>query len=535
MNLNYTNTKKYALILLFTFFVSIISYAQEVTVDSLAIQYSESITQKGLKEHLEILASDEYEGRETGEKGQYMAAEYIANYFSSLTISPAIGDTSYFQQVPMERIYPDNVRMTWNESSFTFGDDFYYFRGFSDKKLKGEEIVFAGYGIEEDHYNDYDGIDVEGKVILILDDEPVDKSGNSIITGTEEPSGWIMNWRTKLMHAKSKGAVAVLVIDTEFDNNLEQMESRISNPSIMLASADQKDRILPNFYISEQFANQLLGTAKKDVQKLTKKITKKKKPQSFEIKGDFILEMNRKREPFLSENVIGVIEGSEHPDEYIVLSGHYDHLGIRGEDIYNGADDNGSGTVSVMMMANAFAQAVENGHQPKRSVVFALWTGEEKGLLGSTYYSDNPVYPLEQTVSNLNIDMIGRVDDIYAEKENQNYMYLIGANRLSSELHEISVQANSLYTNLTLDFTYNDPEDPNRLYYRSDHYNFAKHGIPSIFYFNGMHEDYHKPTDTFEKIDFELMKLRSQLVFFTAWELLNRKDRIVVDVELEVE
>jgi hypothetical protein len=228
-----------------------------------------------------------------------------------------------------------------------------------------------------------------------------------------------------------------------------------------------------------------------------------------------------------SENVVAFIQGSERPDEIIVISAHYDHVGKTDEEIYNGADDDGSGTVAIMKIAEAFQQATESGHGPKRSILFLHVTGEEKGLLGSKYYVNHPIFPLANTVANLNIDMIGRVDE--AHINNPNFVYLIGSDKLSTELHEISEEINSKFTNLTLDYTYNDDNDPNRFYYRSDHYNFAKNNIPIIFYFNGTHEDYHQPSDTPDKINYEVLTQRTLLVYYTAWELANRNERIVVD------
>ncbi len=228
-----------------------------------------------------------------------------------------------------------------------------------------------------------------------------------------------------------------------------------------------------------------------------------------------------------SENVIAYIKGSSKPEEIIVISAHYDHLGIKKEEIYNGADDNGSGTIAIIEIAQAFQKAVEDGYKPKRSIVFLHLTGEERGLLGSKYYTNFPIFPLENTVTNLNIDMIGRVDD--AHKDNPNYIYIIGSNFLSTELHNISEKVNSEFTNLTFDYKFNTDDDPNRYYYRSDHYNFAKNNIPVIFYFNGVHQDYHKPSDTPDKINYDLLAKRAQLIFLTAWELANRKDRVIVD------
>lgn len=228
-----------------------------------------------------------------------------------------------------------------------------------------------------------------------------------------------------------------------------------------------------------------------------------------------------------SENVLAFIEGSEKPEEIIVISAHLDHLGVRYGEIYNGADDNGSGTVAILKIAEAFQKAKESENGPKRSILFLHVTGEEKGLLGSKYYVNNPIFPLKNTITNLNIDMIGRVDD--AHEGNPNYVYLIGSDKLSTELHQISEDINAKFTNINLDYTYNDDEDPNRFYYRSDHYNFAKNNIPIIFYFNGTHQDYHQPSDTPDKINYELLQKRTQLIFYTTWEIANRENRIIVD------
>ncbi len=229
-----------------------------------------------------------------------------------------------------------------------------------------------------------------------------------------------------------------------------------------------------------------------------------------------------------TENVLAFIEGSEKPEEIVVISAHYDHVGIENGKIYNGADDDGSGTVAILEIAAAFQQAIKDGYKPRRSILFLHVTAEEIGLLGSKYYTDvQPVFPLKNTIANLNIDMIGRTDE--AHKSNSNYVYLIGSDKLSTDLHNLSEAVNKKYTNLELDYTYNDENDPNRFYYRSDHYNFAKNNVPIIFYFNGVHEDYHQPTDTPDKINYELLAKRARLIFATAWELVNGENRPVVD------
>ncbi|WP_066217838.1 M28 family metallopeptidase [Formosa haliotis] len=232
-----------------------------------------------------------------------------------------------------------------------------------------------------------------------------------------------------------------------------------------------------------------------------------------------------------SENVLAYIEGTEKPDEVLVVSAHLDHVGIIDGEIYNGADDDGSGTVAILEIAQAFKQAVLDGHGPKRSILFLHVTAEEIGLYGSRFYTENPVFPLENTIADLNIDMIGRVDDKH--KDNPNYVYLIGSDRLSESLHLTSEHVNDTFFNLELDYTFNAEDDKNQFYYRSDHYNFAKHNIPVIFYFNGTHEDYHKATDTVDKINFEMLQKRAQLVFATAWQLANQPNRPTLDADIQ--
>jgi len=243
-------------------------------------------------------------------------------------------------------------------------------------------------------------------------------------------------------------------------------------------------------------------------------------PASFlnAIRNDHLLD---------SENIWAYIEGSEKPDEVIVVSAHYDHIGVKNGEVYNGADDDGSGTVALLEIAQAFAQAKKEGHGPKRSILFLHVTGEEHGLLGSSFYSQNPLFPLANTIADVNIDMIGRHDEFH--NDSSNYTYIIGSDYLSSDLYTICEAANTNYTKLFLDYKYNDRTDSNRFYYRSDHYNFAKNGIPSVFLFTGVHADYHKATDEVDKIEFDALSKRTQLAFAIVWELANRENRPVVD------
>lgn len=239
--------------------------------------------------------------------------------------------------------------------------------------------------------------------------------------------------------------------------------------------------------------------------------------------------LNAKRNDGLndSENIWAFIEGSERPEEIVVISAHYDHIGVKNGEVYNGADDDGSGTVGVMEIAAAFQKAKKEGHGPKRSILILHVTGEEHGLHGSRFYSENPLFPLANTVADVNIDMIGRRDKFHPNTNN--YIYLIGSDYLSTDLYNICEDVNKKHNFLTIDYKYNDKKDPNKFYYRSDHYNFAKNGIPVVFLFNGTHEDYHKPSDEIDKIEFDALTIRTKYAFAIAWEIANRKDKLVVD------
>ena len=239
--------------------------------------------------------------------------------------------------------------------------------------------------------------------------------------------------------------------------------------------------------------------------------------------------LNAKRNENLkdSENIWAFIEGSEKPEEIVIVSAHYDHIGIKNGEVYNGADDDGSGTVAIMEIAAAFQKAKNEGHGPKRSVLILHVTGEEHGLHGSRFYSENPLFPLANTVADVNIDMIGRRDKLHPDTNN--YVYIIGSDYLSTDLYNVCEDVNKKHNFLTLDYKYNDKKDPNRFYYRSDHYNFAKNGIPVVFLFNGTHEDYHKATDEVSKIEFDALTVRTKFAFAIAWEIANRDAKLIVD------
>jgi len=280
--------------------------------------------------------------------------------------------------------------------------------------------------------------------------------------------------------------------------------------------------------VSPAVGLKLLGTSDAALRSYAAATATAKQPTASKFKPvKFTISAPQERSAVSTENVLGFLPGTDKKAEILVVSAHYDHLGIIGGEVYNGADDDGSGTVGMLSIAEAFSQAARAGHGPRRSILFLANTGEEKGLLGSQYYTDHPVFPLASTVADLNIDMIGRTDPAHEGKPD--YVYVIGSDKLSSQLHAVLENANRQYSQLALDYRFNDPNDPNRFYYRSDHYNFAVHKVPVAFFFSGVHADYHQASDEVSKIQFDKLEARAKLVFFTAWELANRDERPAVD------
>lgn len=499
-----------------------------------AIRYAHSIKPDELRNHLTILASDSLEGRETGQPGIDLAADYISKFLRNLGMKTMPNSASYLQPVAFTYSKWSNLEFVANNEKYRHLWDFLAFpdRNNSLPSLSETEVLFLGYGIDDALYSDYKDKDVKGKVIMINRGEPLNKDSISYISGTTTPSSWSdADLEQKLKTAKGKGVKLVLIIENDIKKLLEENRRKLLGNYLelgnkTLAPIDDVNHI----YISSTIAKSIIGTNEKDVLKVRKKMAKGK---SDAVTLSTILSIKLAKETTVLEgnNIVGYVEGKTKKDEIIVVSAHYDHLGKRGDEVFNGADDNGSGTSTVMELAQAVMQSTIEGNTPDRSIAFVWFCGEEKGLLGSLYYAQNPIFPLEQTVANVNIDMVGRIDDTY--KNNPNYVYVIGSDRLSSDLHSINEDVNQKYSQLTLDYTYNSENDPNNYYYRSDHYNFAKNGIPSIFFFNGTHADYHRTTDDIEKINFDIMASRGKHIFHVIWELANRAKRIVVDGEIK--
>ena len=479
--------------------------------------YAETITENELKEHLYTYASDEFEGRETGEPGQKKAVAYLKGEYEKMGIPAAKADGNYFQEVPLEISKLPIGKLSLKGKDYPIGE---HVLTFSKANTVTDEIVYVGYGIEDNSYSDYTDMDITGKTVLLKAGEPKNDDGTYKISGTSEKSIWSNmseSLSKRIQTALDKGASGILYYDTDnFNRFKRRFESMRTNDNGRMGLVDNNAPDFYSLFIDQELANAIYSA-------IDTKDTSKTLNENLE------LSFESSNENISSENVVAIIKGTEKPEEYLVISSHLDHIGISGNgEINNGADDDGSGTVALLEIAEAFKTAADAGNGPKRSIVFLHVTGEEKGLLGSQYYTDvDPIFPLEKTVANLNIDMIGRIDP--NRQGDRNYIFLIGSDKLSSDLHELSEKVNKEYTNIELDYTYNDENDPNRFYYRSDHYNFAKNNVPIIFYFNGTHDDYHRPGDTPDKINYDLLQNRAQLIFYTAWEIANRENRVIVD------
>jgi len=513
---------------------------QAVAQDRNAQKFAKQISPKYAKKHLSILASDEFEGRETGQPGGIKAANYIAAEFKKLGLTAPVNG-SYFQEVGLVESLVEAKSFVVNNVPLTYGKDFYFSGSPASTNLNSTELVFIGYGIDTDVYSDLKGVDLTGKLVMVINKGEPMKDGVSVITKTAQASEWTTSRSKRIQYIQSKNPLAILAVSPDVATILEKngafftsAKGRLSLKSDKPANANM-NKTAPVINIAPAVADEFLKSSGKSFASLKDAIDNQLTPQTQSLKTNVSATFGQTQKDVKASNVLGFLEGTDLKEEVLVISAHYDHVGLTtsGTDkVNNGADDDGSGTTGVMALAKAYAKAKKAGKGPRRSILFLAVTGEEKGLLGSAWYSDHPVFPLANTVADLNIDMIGRIGTAYKGNiDSANYCYLIGSDKLSTDLHRISEEANSTYTNLKIDYKFNDPNDPERIYYRSDHYNFAKHGIPIIFYFNGVHEDYHKPSDEVSKINFPLLVKRAQLVYYTGWEIANRDNRPVVDVK----
>ncbi|MBW7889722.1 MAG: M28 family peptidase [Chitinophagaceae bacterium] len=497
-------SKYKAFLLTFLVVLPSLVWAQKITNPR---PFARSISIEDMRKNLSVIASADMEGRETATEGQRKAAAYIENEFKSIGLAPGNKD-SYEMYFP---VYADsllNLSLSVNDTEFTAGKDFsvYLQSGYS-ARYYFSEIVFVGEGRSDQFRDDYKDIDVRGKLVMAFSDEH-GKIGDK----SNQPR---LNWIAQQLAAMKNGAAALLIVTKRIPP--------LVSKSNMYVNLYQKSQRLNTFFISTELAEKISGIQLNELRN-------ENRPAVYE--ANTALNLSKVSLEMQSSNVLGFLEGSDLKDEFVILTAHYDHLGKRGDTIWYGADDDGSGTVTILELAKAFSEAKKAGKGPRRSILFMTVSGEEKGLWGSDYYASHPTVDLDKVTVNLNIDMVGRIDPSRKYGDSTRYIYVIGDDKLSSDLKSISEAVNKKYTKLELDYKYNDPKDPERIYYRSDHYNFAKNGVPVIFYFSGLHPDYHKPTDTPDKINFPLLQKRALLVFYTAWEMANRNQMLKRDIPL---
>ena len=487
----------------------------------------DAITPGELRMHLQFLASEELGGRYTLSPSLAIAARYLASHLEGYGFKGAGEHGEFLQTFQVVSAKPDTAKSSLEvtaagkTNAYHFGD--FYIAGAGENGEAQGQVVFVGTGISSpsQKLDDYSGLDVKGKIVLIAPGAPsgVDAS----LQESEQGQG----------AARAHGAVGVLQLPSqrllEFMKGKGFQERAATRETVRLAR-DTEGK-LPVLTLGPTLSEELLAACGLDLKSVYAAAGRKEKllPRKMNVSARMAVSMQLTRTT--TQNVAAILEGTDPKlkNEYIVFSAHYDHLktGPSGE-IYPGADDDGSGTTAVLAIAHAMSL-----ERPKRSVLVMFHAGEELGLLGSEYNTDYaPVVPLDKMVADLNIDMIGRSKppgDKELEDEHltdANSVYLVGSNRISQELHQISEETNAQFQKMRLDYHYNDPNNPERIYFRSDHWNYAKHGVPIIFYFDGTHVDYHRPTDTVDKIDFAKLTKITRLVFETGWRLANLDHRL---------
>ncbi len=478
----------------------------------------ESITVNDLKAHLTFLSSSELEGRETSFRGQKVAAQYIAAVFAKLGLKPAGENGSFFQpfQVVVSRPSPHStvtLHHAAGKSQFRFGSDFLS-TSIVETTLTAP-AVFVGF--QDVTLTKDQSEDLKNKVVVMFAgrrDAALDTSQTR---------------RGRRFFRFPEAAGIILITDEAVSGSIETQAKTLANvlEKGQMSLKDQAPRPgragAPVILAGSKMGLAFLSPLGNSLGALRKKYALDTTLAPVELRGmTAVIETRALVEERTSENVVALLPGADPKlrDEYVLFTAHYDHVGISAVDgaIYHGADDDGSGTSTVLELAEAYSL---NPVKPKRSLVFMTVAGEEKGLLGSSYYADHPLFPLERTIANINMDMVGRTDKKHLDANDRNYVYVIGSDKISTELDSLVVLANKESVRLSLDYQYNDDNDPNQFYRRSDHYNFARKGIPIVFFFTGVHEDYHRPTDTVEKIVFDNMMAIGKLAYVTGWKVAH--------------
>jgi len=504
----------------------------------------EEISAAQLKAYLTFIASDEMEGRDTPSKGLDITAKFLAALMERWGVQPGGENGTYFQKFQMRRskLEPEKSIVEINGTSFKYGDDF--LASATPATVSGN-CVYVGHGfvVKNRNINAYQTaagtIDIKDKIIIVNASRPKEVRTQGF--GGKQGEDWI----DPITYARQNGAKAALIIPDfpTLANWKNAQRSVLQRGSLRPDLGGENLSPFPVITLSIAMVNALFAAEKTSGLEVLNRGAAGEMVEAFGLNKKVTFTIGGINEQIPTQNVIGVLPGSDPvlKNEYIAIGAHYDHVGvgapINGDGIFNGADDDGSGTTAVLSIAETFAK----GPRPKRSLLFIWHCGEEKGLWGSEYFTRNPTVPINQIVTQLNIDMIGRskkegdTNPRNRELSGPNEIYVIGSKMMSTELGELSERVNNNYLKLSFNYKYDDPNDPNRFFFRSDHFNYAQKGVPIIFYFDGEHEDYHRPTDHVDKIDFQKMEKVTRTIYATAWELGNAASRPKVDKKLPAE
>jgi hypothetical protein len=511
---------------------------------------SATITADELRDYLSFIASDEMEGRDTPSRGLDTTARFLAMELARLGVKPAGDNGTYFQKIALVRrtVDPTQTTARLSDRTLTYGSDF--LSGDMPGTVDGP-LVYVGHGyvVKAKNIDAYKGIDVKGKILIANDGPPQGVSRGD----TRGPSG-PDKWESPRTYAARNGAKGVLFIPSfrtlaEWERTHKRDLERGSTWMEKRPRESQQPSV-PSLTLSPAIVDALFADEKLTGAEVFKRAVDREGGDPFDLSATAKKQMHftvvSRTESLTTQNVVAKIEGSDPKlkEEFVAIGAHYDHVGMGspnggGDTIYNGADDDGSGTTAVLAIARAFMEG--GGPPPKRSILFVWHCGEEKGLWGSDYFTTYPTVPLDRVIAQLNIDMIGRSKAANdnkpenAELSGPDEVYVIGSHMMSTELGDLSERVNKSLLNLKFNYKYDDPKDPHRFFWRSDHYNYARKGVPIIFYFDGEHEDYHRPSDSVEKIDFEKMEKITRTIYATAVALSDLSARPRVDKSLAKE
>lgn len=507
---------------------------------------AESITAEQLRTTLTFIAADELEGRDTPSRGLDTAAKFLAYNLARCGLKPAGDDGTFFQRIALRRTRMDPAAssLTIGSRSYRGGADFLIARqGFFDRSGAGSgegSVVYvpSAWFIKARMMDPLASVDLTDKILLTSAELPRGVNFGELRGRRGE------DWSDPVTYAQSKGARGVLWIPgfNTLAGWTRAAEAAQAERTVVERFVAADAPSLPAVSLSPSMLQELLRGEKVTAQQAFERAVSGGAGDAVPLTAEKTVKLTvtSKSEPAATQNVVAVLEGRDPAlrEEYVALGAHYDHIGMRpnqpGDKIYNGADDDGSGTTALLAIAEAYAR----GQRPKRSLLFVWHAGEEQGLWGSRYFTGNPTVPLDRVVAQLNIDMIGRskkegdTNPRNRELSGPDQVYVIGSRMMSTELGSLSERVNDSYLKLKFDYRYDDPMDPNRFFYRSDHIEYARKGIPIIFYFDGVHEDYHGPSDTADRIDYDKMLKVTRTICATAGALGNLPVRPRVDKQL---